>query len=115
MDEKRSRLEQVACFNGNATRKQFSSVLAVLSEFKVLGQYAVSDEYAKQILRTSLHETAVLLASNLCDAIWTAQKYMNKLDDSTASFLGAVNVINQFAEPSSPCDENRAKEQAPED
>jgi hypothetical protein len=115
IDERKSWLEQVSCFNGHATRKQFSSVLAVLSEFKVLGQYAVSDEYAKQMLRTSLHDKAVLLASNLCDAIWTAQEYMNKLDDSTVSSLSAVKVINQFAEPSPPCDENRAKVQAPKD
>jgi hypothetical protein len=111
INEEKSWPEQIKCFNTHAIQTQISSVLVVLSEFKVLGQYAASDDYANQMLRTALHDKAALLASNLCGAIWDAQAYLNRLDDTASSSVTAVAVINSFAKPVSPCDADRAKAQ----
>ena len=114
LDKDKDWAAQIKCFNKNAMNEHFSSVLAVLSEFKVLGQYAASDDYAKQMLKASLHDKAVRLVLNLCGAVWTAQKYMSKLDDDAGSSPDVIAIVNQFAEPALPCDEARARAQGAE-
>jgi hypothetical protein len=101
---------QVACFNGEVTNHRFSSLVMVTEQFVALARYAKSDESAKAMLAIALKGKASLLAANFCNALYSAQDYLNPRD-SNPDAHDAVDAVNLFS-GGTQCDNARSNIQA---